>query len=149
MEDALTAENTEKYRSLKIIDITTWLMEYVLPRVKVDKPKNRVLLHATCASKLLAVNTTLVEVAKKCAKDVYLPLNNRCCSAAGDRGFMFPEVAYSATRDEREEIKDLSFDGCYSLARTCEISMMDNIGRPYESIVYLVDETTGPAATKD
>lgn len=149
MEDALTAENAEKYHNLKIIDITTWLMEYVLPRVTVDKPKNRVLLHATCASKLLAVNTTLVEVAKKCAKDVYLPLNNRCCGAAGDRGFMFPEVAYSATRDEREEIKDMSFDGCYSLARTCEISMMDNIGRPYESIVYLVDETTGPAATKD
>lgn len=50
-------------------------------------------------------------------------------------------VAKSATTDERNEIGDASFDGCHSLARTCEISMQDTMGRIYESLPYLVDET--------
>lgn len=68
--------------------------------------------------------------------------NSTCCGAAGDRGFIYPEVARKALSDEKAEIGDKQYDGYYSLARTCEISMMDTIGRPYESIVYLVDETT-------
>ena len=82
------------------------------------------------------------EIAGKCAREVVVPVNCQCCGAAGDRGFLFPEVAASATADEWRETERDTFDGCYSLARTCEISMMDSIGRPYESIAYLVDETT-------
>ena len=70
-----------------------------------------------------------------------IPDNWGCCGASGDRGFIFPELSDSATRDERDEIGHESFDGCYSLARTCEIAMQDHIEQPYESIVYLVDET--------
>lgn len=87
------------------------------------------------------VDTVMTEIAHMCADNVTVPPDSYCCGAAGDRGFMFPEVARSATRDERADIKDKKFDGCYSLARTCEISMMDSIKMPYESIVYLVDET--------
>ena len=70
------------------------------------------------------------------------PNNTHCCGAAGDRGFVFPEVARSAVRDEKNEVAGRSFDGYYSLARTCEISLLQTMDRPYESIVYLVDETT-------
>ena len=82
-------------------------------------------------------------LAEMCAEHVDVPDNAYCCGAAGDRGYIFPEVARSATVAERREIGEKRYDGCYSLARTCEISMMDTIDRPYESIVYLVDETTG------
>ncbi len=113
-----------------------------MPRLTVRKKKKNVLLHPTCASRLSGLDKTMVELAKQCAEHVDVPDESYCCGAAGDRGFIFPEVARSATAPEREEIGAKEYDGCYSLARTCEISMMSTIGRPYESIVYLIDETT-------
>ncbi len=142
MQEVLSPENKERFSQLKILDITDWLESEVLPRLKVTSPKNRVLLHPTCASRLLKKQDTLMSIAQKCAREAVIPVNCQCCGAAGDRGFIFPEVAKSATEYERQEIADKQFDGCYSLARTCEISMMGTIGRPYESIVYLIDETT-------
>lgn len=153
-ESLFDTENLDRYRKLKIIDITSWLHDTVMPRLKVTKPKKNVMLHPTCASKLLGLADTMEAVARMCAEKVNRPIDAYCCAAAGDRGFIYPEVAKAATRDERREInaeiahgsgpnaKPQIYDGFYSLARTCEISMMSAIGQPYESIVYLVDETT-------
>lgn len=141
MAEALSDENRQKYAALKIMDITEWLLNEAMPRLKVTKPKGTVLLHPTCAARILGVDGFMKEIAARCAREVVIPLDCQCCGAAGDRGFMFPEIAETAVRHEREDIEGRTFDGCYSLARTCEISMSDTIARPYESIVYLVDET--------
>lgn len=141
-KELFTPDNATRYASLRIVDITQWLLEDLLPRVRVTHPKRSVLLHPTCAARIIGADTPFEMIARQCAGKVTVPANSYCCGAAGDRGFIFPEVARAATRDEREEIGDTTFDGYYSLARTCEISMADTIGRPYESIVYLVDETT-------
>lgn len=141
-EKLLSEENVQRYRSLKIVDITQWLLEAVMPRLTVDRQKGRVLLHPTCAVRLLGLQDAMERVARQCAREVDVPVNSQCCGAAGDRGFIYPEVARSATAPERSEIGDKDYDGCYSLARTCEISMNGTIGRPYESLIYLVDETT-------
>lgn len=138
----LDEEHLEKYHKLHIIDVTRWLADFVMPKLKVTHPKKSVLLHPTCASCITGLDKKMEEVANLCAHEVTVPFNAHCCGAAGDRGFIFPEVAHAATGDEKKEIGERTFDGCYSLARTCEISMMDTIGRPYESIVYLVDEAT-------
>lgn len=144
MAEALTDENKARYAKLKIVDITTWLDRYVMPRLKVTKPKARVLLHPTCAARLLDLDAAMRSVAAKCAREVMQPVNCQCCGAAGDRGFIFPKLAQAATRPERTEVDATgdTFDGCYSLARTCEISMQGTMNRPYESLIYLVDETT-------
>lgn len=144
MKGALTPENAAKYDALTILDITQWLDRYVMPRLKVTHPKKRVLLHPTCASRLLGLAETMAAIARKCASEVVIPVNTQCCGSAGDRGFIYPEVARSAVKWERQEIEGDTFDGCYSLARTCEITMMETIARPYESIIYLVEETTAP-----
>lgn len=142
LASVLDDENKARYAKLHILDITRWLHDDVMPRLKVVSPKGRVLLHPTCASRLLGLQDTMADIARMCAAEVVVPLNSQCCGAAGDRGFLYPEVAASAVADEKREVEGQTFDGCYSLARTCEISMMDSIGRPYESIVYLIDETT-------
>lgn len=142
----LTDDNAKKYEALQIVDITRWLHDSVMPNLKVASPKHSVCLHPTCAARLMGVGTLMEDIARKCAENVTIPSDAHCCGAAGDRGFIFPEVAHAATRDERSQIEPMRFDGYYSLARTCEISMSDTIGRPYESIVYLVDETTSPSS---
>ncbi len=141
LKSALSEDNKVKFNKLHIMDITEWLANEAMPRLTVTNPKERVLLHPTCAARLLNLQQTMVKVAKKCALEVVVPINCQCCGAAGDRGFIFPEVAKSATEPEKREIESAKFDGCYSLARTCEISMMGTIDRPYESLAYLVDET--------
>lgn len=141
-EKLLSVENVRRYKSLNIVDITQWLSDAVMPRLSVDRPKNRVLLHPTCAVRLLGLQDAMERVARQCARQVDVPVNCQCCGAAGDRGFIYPEVARAATAPERAEIAGRHYDGCYSLARTCEISMNDTIVRPYESLIYLVDETT-------
>ena len=140
-EGLLSEESRRKYEALKIIDIIQWLHDSVMPRLKVVRPKGRVLIHPTCATRFTGGSGMIAELAAKCAREVVVPSEAWCCGAAGDRGFIFPEVAKSAVRDERAEIEGQDFDGCYSVARTCEISMMSTIGRPYESILYLIDET--------
>lgn len=143
-EDLLTADNKQKYSRLRIVDIVQWLSADILLRLKVTQPKRSVLLHPTCAARLMHLDGLMEEVAGACALKVTVPSEAYCCGAAGDRGMMFPAVAKAATRDERRQIEGEQFDGCYSLARTCEMSMADTIGRPYEAIIYLVDETTAP-----
>ena len=140
-EKVLTPGNFQKYKKLKILDITEWLRDYVLPKAEHINPKSRILLHPTCACRIMGLVPAMLEIAQKCAKEVVLPDNWGCCGASGDRGFIFPELSESATREENQEIAAQKFDGCYSLARTCEIAMQDHIKQPYESIVYLVDET--------
>ena len=140
-EKILTLGNFEKYQKLKILDITEWLKDYILPKAERIRPKNRILLHPTCACRIMELVPAMLEIAHQCAKDVVLPENWGCCGASGDRGFIFPELSESATREESHEITSQKFDGCYSLARTCEIVMQDHIKQPYESIAYLVDET--------
>lgn len=153
-EGTLTEENRRKFDALHLLDITEWLLTVVMPRLRVTHPKRNIVLHPTCASKLMKVNTLMVKVAKMCAEKVTVPDDARCCGAAGDRGFLFPEVPRTGTRDEKANIERLAdgsalpdkkaqtFDGFYSLARTCEMVLTANIGHPYESVVYLVDETT-------
>lgn len=138
----LDQEHLNKFKKLKIVDITDWLADYAMPRLKVTKPKGKILLHPTCASRITGLDKVLSKIASLCAEDVVVPDESWCCGAAGDRGFIFPEVARTAVGPEKKETADHDFDGCYSLAKTCELSMMSTIGKPYESIVYLVDETT-------
>jgi D-lactate dehydrogenase len=63
---------------------------------------------------------------------------------AGDRGLLHPELPDAALSAELGEVGQRAFDGYYSLARTCEIALTERSGRPYESLAYLVEETTRP-----
>ena len=148
IKDCLSEESRDKFSRLKIVDITQWLADYVLPKVKITRPKDKILLHPTCAATILGLRECMEKVGLACSREVMVPINTNCCGAAGDRGFINPQVAKSATRDEREEVEDMEFDGCYSLARTCEISMRSTIGRIYEPLPYLLDETTDPIEKK-
>jgi D-lactate dehydrogenase len=67
-----------------------------------------------------------------------------CCAFAGDLGLSVPELNASALSGLRERVK-----GCqagYSNSRGCEIGLSQHGGIPYQSIVYLVDRCTAPAA---
>ena len=148
----LSAANQRKYEKLSIHGIAAWLHDDVLPRLTVSGPKGSVVMHPTCACRQLGVDEKIEAIGKACAGQSYSPSSAGCCGAGGDRGFRYPQGAESALRDEKAELAGRAFDGAYSFGRTCEIVLSDHLALPFESIVYLVDETTsaksgGPAAT--
>jgi D-lactate dehydrogenase len=53
---------------------------------------------------------------------------------------LHPELTASATAAEAAEVQARDFDAYVSSNRTCEIGLQQGIGRPYRSIVQLVDE---------
>jgi len=138
----LSDENQAKYKKLTILDIAEWLHDDALHRLNVTKPKASVLIHPTCACHQLGLQAKVEAIGKVCARESYSPFSGGCCGAGGDRGFRYPEGAESALRDEKAELAGRSFDGAYSFAKSCEIVLSDHIPFPFESIVYLVDETT-------
>jgi D-lactate dehydrogenase len=142
----LTPENQANYGKLKILDIAEWLLIEALPRLDVTHPKESVVMHPTCACKQLGLDATIEALGKACAKESYTPASGGCCGAGGDRGFRYPEGPASALRDEAAELAGRTFSGAYSFAKTCEIVLSDQLPFTYESIVYLLDETTSSKA---
>jgi D-lactate dehydrogenase len=138
--DTLNIENKEKYKKLIIMDAVAFLNDMVLPKSKVKELKNNIVLHSVCALEKLKIEDKFLNVAKHFAKEVVLPKNNGCCGMAGDRGFLFPELTESATKAERQEVKNENCDGYYASTKTCEMAMSEVVKKNYESILYLADE---------
>jgi D-lactate dehydrogenase len=138
----LSNANQAKYKKLAIVDIAEWLYGDALPRLDVTQPKGSVVIHPTCACHQSGLNSKIDAIGKACAGETYVPSSGGCCGAGGDRGFRYPDGAASALRDEKTELAGRTFDGAYSFAKTCEIVLSDHLGLAFESIVYLVDETT-------
>ncbi len=137
----LTDINKQRLDSLRIIDSIDYIDEFIIPRAKLLRKKQRIVLHPVCSLKKMGLNARFKKIADFFAEEVVVPFNAYCCGMAGDRGFLFPELTQSATAMEAQEVNSCgSFDGYYSSSKTCEMSLSDAVGKNYESIVYLVDD---------
>ncbi|GAA4100758.1 FAD-binding and (Fe-S)-binding domain-containing protein [Mucilaginibacter panaciglaebae] len=137
----LTEENKARFDQLTIIDSVTYIHDFVLPQIRILHKKENVVLHPVCSlQKMPGLETQFIHIARRFAKNVDVPVFAGCCGMAGDRGFLHPELTYSATRPEAKEIGGCDFDGYYSSSKTCEIALSDAVGRNYHSILMLVDE---------
>jgi D-lactate dehydrogenase len=145
----LDDKNAQRYRQIKVVDIVSWLARDVLARLEITEPKGAVALHPTCASVQAGNDAEVQAIGKACALEAVTPLSWGCCGIAGDRGFIYPQLSDGAQRDEQAELAGRQFDGYYSVARTCEIGLSERSGRQFESIVYLVEETTRGGANKN
>jgi D-lactate dehydrogenase len=139
---ALSPDNQAKFDKLHIIDSVEYIAKYILPSVKVVQKKTSVALHPVCSVRKMNATDTLVKVAGHFADRVELPQHEGCCGMAGDRGFLFPELTKAATHEEAKEIIATPCDGYYSTSKPCEMAMSEAVGKQFESILYLVDETT-------
>ncbi|MDB5012151.1 MAG: hypothetical protein JWQ25_353 [Daejeonella sp.] len=136
----LNKENSAYFDDLNIIDSIDYLVDYVLPKLKGVRKKERIVLHPVCTLKKMGLEDKLFQLASHLANKVDIPLHMGCCGMAGDRGFLFPELTTAATAPEAEEVRRSVYSGYYSTAKTCEMAMSDAVGKNYESILYLADE---------
>ena len=140
LEPALDTDHREKYRQMRFLDAVDLLHDRVIPILPHTPVKQHVMLHPVCTLERNGGTPKLRKIAERCAEKVTIPLNVGCCGMAGDRGFLFPELTASATRNEAQEALGSSCDGHYATTRTCELALSEATGKDYASILYLVDE---------
>ena len=131
-----TMPNLTLYEPVEFIDT------FLCDKLDFHPKQATVAVHATCSTKKMGLEETLVRVAARCASKVVCPEEVNCCGFAGDKGFMNPEVNAYALRRLRERIKREKATEGYSNSRTCEIGLSTHAGIEYVNIVFLVDECT-------
>lgn len=145
-DGVLSEENAERLGKLEIVDSVAWALR-LLPNLDVEEKVSSATVHPTCATRRLALAHPLRTLADALADDVFIAPSATCCAFAGDRGISHPELTASATRPQAEELSGRSFDAYLSSNRTCEIAMTRATGKPYESVVSLLERLTRTAPT--
>ncbi|MCQ1057789.1 FAD-binding oxidoreductase [Photobacterium sp. ZSDE20] len=130
-------ENVSK--PLNILEPVGFVSHHLLPHLTLSPVQETVMLHVTCSSRRMGLESDMLSLAKACAEDVILPEHIQCCGWAGDKGFTTPELNQAAVAPLKQQVPP----GCtrgFSNSRTCEIGLSHHSGIPYQSILYLVDE---------
>jgi D-lactate dehydrogenase len=143
LRPVLTDANKKRFDRLRILDSVDFLHDVLLPLLSASAKKDSVVLHPVCSLEKMKTENKLVKIAQHFANTVTVPKAAGCCGMAGDRGFLFPELTAAATSAEATEVKQNTFSGYYSSTKTCEMALSEAVKENYESILYLVDETTG------
>jgi len=140
--DALSPADETLWRKLTILDSIEYAHDILLPRLKFTPLPETVILHPNCASRKLNLQDKLLTIARSCASSATIPEALDCCAFAGDRGLLFPELTASATSLEAQEVNARAYDGYYSSNLTCEMGMTTATGKPYRSILYLLEKAS-------
>ena len=127
--------------TFSIFESAEFILKILQPRLTFRKSARTVALHSPCSSRKMGLDGKLQELAELCAEEVIIPKNIGCCGFAGDRGFSHPELAASALRTLKESLPSNCVRG-YSTSKTCEIGLSQHSQILYQSIAYLVDEST-------
>jgi len=132
--------------ALGIHDSIDFVHDTLLPRLALTPERGAVAVHPVCSVRKMGSVDKLVAIARRCSEAVVTVDAVQCCGFAGDRGFVRPELNEHALRDLRAAIP-AGCSGGVSTSRTCEIGLSEAAGVPYESILYLVERCSAPAAT--
>ncbi len=141
-EGVLSEINAERLAKIELLDSVAWAQDLLLAGLEVHRTVGSATVHPTCSVRHLGLTGVLESVASSLSDEVHVPARATCCGFAGDRGFLHPELTEAATREEADEIRTRSFDAYICSNRTCEIGLERATGRPYESLVFLLEDLT-------
>ena len=125
---------------LQIVDPIEFMLDFVMPLLKVNNKKESVAVYPVCSVKKIGKMDQLIALANICANQVTM-IDSNCCGFAGDRGFLIPELNEHGLRNLKEQIPSNCKEG-YSTSRTCEIGLEKMSGIDFKSIFYLIEEVT-------
>ncbi|SON51807.1 FAD-binding and (Fe-S)-binding domain-containing protein [Vibrio tapetis] len=136
---SLTKETLTK--KISVYEPFQFVAEFAMPRLKIKKQPEPVMLHITCTSRRNGLASIMQRVTESCAEQVVIPEDIMCCGFAGDKGFTTPELNASALAPLKSQVPEACIEG-YSNSRTCEIGLSQHSGIEYRSILYLVDKVS-------
>jgi D-lactate dehydrogenase len=131
---------------LAVHDSIDFVHDTLLPRLTLRQQDEAVAVHPVCSVRKMGSVDKLLAIARRCSASVVTNEDVLCCGFAGDRGFVRPELNEHALRHLREAMPAGCTSGV-STSRTCEIGLSEAAGFPYQSILYLVERCSMPAAS--
>ncbi|HYF02155.1 MAG TPA: FAD-binding and (Fe-S)-binding domain-containing protein [Patescibacteria group bacterium] len=141
--DVLKSENQQKYDALKIMDFVEFAFKNLLPRLRFKKVFKSIALHPPCSLVKMGLSEMFLKTLEQCGERVEIPQAWGCCGMAGDRGLIHPELVYSATKPESDEVILKDFEAFCSSNVTCEIGMSMGTDRQYSSFLQLLEKASG------
>ena len=127
---------------MRLYEPVEFIWDYLRDRLVFTPIGRRIALHFTCSTREMGLVDKMTQLARLCSNHVFLPEGVGCCGFAGDRGWTHPEVNRWALRKLRRQLEDNHIEMGYSNSRTCEVGLQTHGAIPYQSIIYLVNETT-------
>jgi D-lactate dehydrogenase len=125
---------------LDLYDPVRFIRTHLADRLDFTPQDAPIAVHVTCSTQHLGESQALIELARKCSKNVVIPEGIHCCGFAGDKGFTTPELNSHSLRTLKDAVQYCS-EGI-STSRTCEIGLTQHGGIDYHGLVYLVDRVT-------
>ncbi len=122
---------------LDFYDPVRFIRTHLLDRLDLIPQEAPIAVHVTCSTQHLGEAQALIDIARRCAKEVVIPEGIHCCGFAGDKGFTTPALNAHALRSLKDAVQVCS-EGI-STSRTCEIGLSRHGEIDYHGLVYLVD----------
>ncbi|WP_217476375.1 FAD-binding and (Fe-S)-binding domain-containing protein [Stutzerimonas stutzeri] len=129
---------------LQVFDPVRFIRTHLLDRLDFEPQDSPIAVHVTCSTQHLGEAQALIDIARRCAKEVIVPEGIHCCGFAGDKGFTTPELNAHALRSLKDAVQ-VCEEGI-STSRTCEIGLSLHGGIDYHGLVYLVNRNSRPRA---
>ncbi|MGA6099403.1 FAD-binding and (Fe-S)-binding domain-containing protein [Stutzerimonas marianensis] len=125
---------------LQVYDPVRFIRTHLLDKLDFEPQDSQIAVHVTCSTQHLGEAQALIDIARRCAKQVVVPEGIHCCGFAGDKGFTTPELNAHALRSLKEAVQ-VCEEGI-STSRTCEIGLSQHGGIDYHGLVYLVNRNS-------
>jgi D-lactate dehydrogenase len=123
---------------LPILDVAEVAHDWLLPRLELHRQEMSIAVHITCSTRRMGLEDKVLAVARACAAKVEVPAEVGCCGFAGDKGFTTPELNAHALRSLKDSLPAGVSSGV-STSRTCEIGLSAASGKPYRSLIHLLE----------
>lgn len=130
----------QHFTRVKPLELLEFIHDEVAPHLEFEPTDEPVALHITCSTRLMGLESKVLDLARRCSTHVVVPQGVGCCGFAGDKGFTHPELNAWALRKLRGQIEHHGVQRGFSNSRTCEIGLTTHSGVPYQSLVYLLAE---------
>ncbi len=125
---------------LDMYDPVRFIRAHLLDKLDFVPQEKPIAVHVTCSTQHLGEAQALIDIARRCAREVVVPEGIHCCGFAGDKGFTTPELNGHALRSLKDAVQIC--DEGISTSRTCEIGLSRHGQIDYHGLVYLVDRVT-------
>lgn len=125
---------------LKLHDPVKFIREQLLDRLQITPQDKPVAVHVTCSTQHLGEAQGLIDIVRRCTRELVIPEGIHCCGFAGDKGFTTPQLNGHALRSLKPAVQHCT-EGI-STSRTCEIGLSQHGGIDYHGLVYLLDRVS-------
>ncbi|MER7540659.1 FAD-binding and (Fe-S)-binding domain-containing protein [Streptomyces sp. NPDC097704] len=140
----LADDTIEGVEGVEVVDAVAFVDSVVLPRLGTLTRIPSIVVHPTCSSTQLGIDTALLRLAHAVAENVVVPEDWSCCAFAGDRGLLHPELTASATASETAALAQTPAAAYVSVNRTCELGMTRATGRPFQHLLEVLEQASRP-----